>query len=392
MVLQKGKGKGFTARDCISGKLIDYKEDFTLSPHKESINGDEDNMPFVGPGLIDIQINGVKGVDFNVNTLNGEELLFAAKFLLSKGVTTFFPTIITNSVKNINQILSVINEACIKYPLLDQCVGGIHLEGPFISASDGYRGAHKKRYVRAPDWELFCYFQNSSGNRIKIISLAPEWDNSSEFISKCKNENLIVGIAHSRADANQISAAVNSGACLSTHLGNSVPVMLPRHPNIIWDQLAEERLLASIVADGFHLPDSFIRVVLKVKQDKTILVSDATNFSGLPPGVYETHIGKEVVLEKGGRLSMKGQNGLLAGATKLLSENVQYLLSNDLADLSTAWNMASAGPAILLGNRNISITSGKGNDLVFFKIMDGSIIISEVIKNGKSVWKSGEQV
>ena len=390
MVWQAENDKEFIARDCLSGNTVRCKGNFTSLSCRESVNDDEDDLPFIGPGLFDIQINGVKGVDFNVTTLNGEGLLSAAKFLLSRGVTTFFPTIITNSSSNIRQILSVIGKACVDYPLLDQCIGGIHLEGPFISGSDGYRGAHKKRYVRPPDWELFCSFQEASGNRIKIISLAPEWDNSDAFIRKCKNEGLIVGIAHSKADAGHITAAVNAGASLSTHLGNSVPVKLPRHPNIIWDQLAEDRLQASIVADGYHLPDSFIRVVLKTKQNKTILVSDATHFSGLPPGVYETHIGKEVVLEEGGRLSMKGQDGLLAGATKLLPENVQYLVSNNLADLSTAWYMASTGPEKLMRNRNINKTTGKYPDLVLFNIRDDKIIVKEVFKRGTSVWRLEE--
>ncbi len=384
------KDKGLIARDCISGNTVLLKGG-SIVPSLRETTGDENSLPFVGPGLIDIQINGVKGVDFNESTLNDEELLFAAKFLLSRGVTTFFPTIITNSAKNINQILSVIDRACTEHPLLEQCIGGIHLEGPFISGADGYRGAHKKRYVRPPDWELFCGFQKASGNRIKIISLAPEWDDSNEFIRKCRNEDVIVGISHSKAESRHISGAVDAGAILSTHLGNAVPLMLPRHPNIIWDQLSEDRLYASIVADGYHLPDSFIRVVLKTKQDKAILVSDATCFSGLPPGIYETHIGKEVVLEEGGRLSMKGQDGLLAGATKLLSENVQYIFSNNLAGLSTAWYMASAGPAKLLENRNIHINKENRSDLVMFNIRDGRIIISEVFKRGKPVWNQNEQ-
>jgi N-acetylglucosamine-6-phosphate deacetylase len=111
-------------------------------------------------------------------------LVNAANYLLSKGITTFFPTVITNSEENTTYILSVINKACHKNSLLDQCIGGIHLEGPFISPSDGYRGAHNKDLVRAPDWDLFLNYQNASGGRIKIITLSPEWENSTGFIRK----------------------------------------------------------------------------------------------------------------------------------------------------------------------------------------------------------------
>jgi N-acetylglucosamine-6-phosphate deacetylase len=388
MVWQEN-GKEFIARDCLTGNIINCKGAEAFVNTGASFTGDTGNLPFVGPGLIDLQINGVNGIDFNEISLSDQELLSAAEYLLSKGITTFFPTIITNSAGNILKILSVIDKACKALPLLDQCIGGIHLEGPFISATDGYRGAHNKKYVMAPDWDLFSDFQEASGNRIRIISLSPEWENSVDFITKCRKAGLIVGIAHSRADSEQITAAVNAGARLSTHLGNSVPLMLPRHPNIIWDQLAEDRLFASIVADGHHLPDSFIRVVLKTKGKKAILVSDTTYFSGMEPGEYESHIGKEVVLEEGGRLSMKGHDGLLAGAARLLSDNVEYIIGKRLAGLSTAWYMASAGPGLLIGYKKLNLVADNYRDMVVFNVINGRIVISSVIKQGVTVWSQG---
>ncbi|MFO7924992.1 MAG: hypothetical protein R6U58_15015 [Bacteroidales bacterium] len=373
----------FLARDCLSGEIINCKgTSFPSSLAEKTVDSDRGKLFFIGPGLIDLQINGVNGVDFNDISLNGEGLLSAAKYLLNKGITTFFPTVITNSSANIRKILSSIDKACSEYPILDMCIGGIHLEGPFISDKDGFRGAHNKKYVKAPDWDLFCTFQKASGNRIKIISLSPEWDNAPDFINNCRKAGLIAGIAHSSADGSQIISAANSGARLSTHLGNSVPLMLPRHPNIIWDQLAEDRLIASIVADGYHLPDSFIKVVLKAKRNKTILVSDATHFTGMHPGIYETHIGKEVVLEEGGRLSIKGQNGLLAGAAKTLLDNVQYMINNKLADISEVWHMASATPAGLLGYGSWKPGEKRDRDIVLFDVKDGHIDIRKVFKNG----------
>ena len=387
MVCPTENDKEIIARDCLNGNIIRWKGANAMVASGTSFTGDTDNLPFAGPGLIDLQINGVNGIDFNDISLSEQGLLYAAEYLLSKGITTFFPTVITNSAGNILKILAVIDKACNNQPILHQCIGGIHLEGPFISLSDGYRGAHNKKYVTAPDWSLFSDFQKASGNRIKIISLSPEWENSVDFIRKCHSTGMIVGIAHSRADSHQIEAAVNAGASLSTHLGNSVPLMLPRHPNIIWDQLAEDSLYASIVADGYHLPDSFIRVVLKTKREKAILVSDTTYFSGMQPGVYKSHIGNEVVLEEGGRLSMKGHNGLLAGAARLLTNNVEYMIGNKLAGLSTAWYMASAGPALLIGYKKLNLDPDNYRDMVVFNVINGRIVISRVIKQGVTVWK-----
>lgn len=390
MTLFSKSGGKYTARDCISGRIIDLDDYFNAGGEGGSYQGAGSDIPYAGPGLVDIQVNGVNGVDFNDVSLSEEGLLSATGYLLSRGVTTFFPTVITNSPENIRIILSVIDSACNKHPVLEQTIGGVHLEGPFLSDVKGYRGAHNKRYVLAPDWEVFYSFQKASGNRIRVVTLAPELDGAVDFIKKCTKDGLVVGIAHSNADTAQVNAAVEAGATLSTHIGNSVPVMLPRHPNIIWDQLAEERLYASIIADGFHVPGAFIKTVLKVKGERVILISDSTNFSGLSPGVYESHIGREVVLEEGGRLSMKGKEGLLAGSSRILPENIRYLLDNKLTDLSTAWRMGSEAPSKLLGLSSGATVNGGYADMVIFRISNGKIIVAEVFKKGKRVWKSNQ--
>lgn len=111
------------------------------------------NDVYVGPGLIDLQVNGINGVDFNDLSLTVDDIVSATKYLLSQGVTSYLPTIITNSDENIKQLLGIINQACIKDRLVNECVLGIHLEGPFISTTPGAKGAHNENYIKAPDWE-----------------------------------------------------------------------------------------------------------------------------------------------------------------------------------------------------------------------------------------------
>jgi glucosamine-6-phosphate deaminase len=212
--------------------------------------------------------------------------------------------------------------------------------------------------------------------------MAPELENAISFIKKCCDNGIKVAFGHSNAAMEDLEKGVEAGASLSTHLGNAVPLMLPRHPNILWDQLALGQLYGSLIADGFHVPDSFLKVVLKVKGEKAFLVSDATKFCGMPPGEYNTHIGDEVILSPNGKLSLKNGNGLLAGASKTLLEGMEYLIEKKLADLSMAWKMASVIPAAYLG-----IGFQKPNtktDLVFFKLQDGGKIkIHKVVKNGE---------
>jgi N-acetylglucosamine-6-phosphate deacetylase len=380
------KNESITCENCVTGKLekIIFHEDRVMDVGETESN--ENDIPFVGPGLIDLQINGINGIDFNVPTLNLEDVVNATHYLLSKGITTFLPTVITNSDENILTILRSINQACASDQLVNECVWGIHLEGPFISPKNGAKGAHDEKYIKAPDWDLFSRFQEAASGKIKLITIAPEWEESDSFIEKCRAHGVLVSIGHSLANTEQISTAVKAGATLSTHLGNGVPLLLPRHPNLLWDQLAEENLYSCIITDGLHIPDSFIKVVKKIKGKNTIVISDATCFAGMPPGEYQSHIGGTVVLDSEKRVSLKDSPGLLAGAGKSLLENVETLINHQLCSLSEAWQMASLNVADMLAKNDDSFREKK-DDLVVFQLKDKEIEIGKVIKNGRVVFE-----
>ena len=195
-----------------------------------------------------------------------------------------------------------------------------------------------------------------------------------------------MAIGHSIATADQIRTAVKAGATLSTHLGNGVPLLLPRHPNIIWDQLATEELSACIITDGIHLPDSFIKTVLKTKGKATLLVSDATCFAGMPPGEYQSHIGGTVVVDSEKRVSFKSAPGLLAGAAKSLLENVETLIDHHIADLGRAWEMASTNVRhMLVRGGETSFTNYDDN--VLFHMEGSTIHVKTVMKRGSVVFE-----
>jgi len=374
-----------TCIDCISGKIIDLSFEKNILKSTTPSQSTGNNIPFVGPGLIDLQINGINGIDFNTPSLTQEDILDATLYLLSQGITTFFPTVVTNSDENILKIIHTISQACISYPLVNECIGGIHLEGPFISPVDGAKGAHDKKYIKAPDSKLFNKFQEAAGGKIKLITIAPEWKGAYSFIRKCKDNCVLVSIGHSMANSEQIRRAVEAGASLSTHLGNAVPLLLPRHPNLIWDQLATEELYACIITDGLHIPDSFIKVVMKTKRENTILISDATCFTGMAPGEYQNHIGGTVILDKEKRVSLKGSAGLLAGAAKSLLENVETLIDHNLSTVCKAWQIASTNVANMLKKNDKTFIHK--NDLVIFQLNGKEIQIKRVIKKGKIVFE-----
>ncbi|AEL24242.1 6-phosphogluconolactonase [Cyclobacterium marinum] len=335
---------------------------------------------YIGEGLVDIQINGIKGVDFNTTVTKPEEILEATTYLLSKGVTTFYPTIVTNSFEAILELVRTINKACDSYPIVKACVAGIHLEGPFISCEPGAKGAHPEEFTRKPSVAFLDQVQGISVKPISLITLAPELEGSEEFIRTCKERGIKVSIGHSLATGDQIQKAKDAGVTLATHLGNGVPLNLQRHPNIIWELMSQEGITASLIADGFHLPPSFLKVAFRAKGDECLLVSDATCFAGMEPGEYESPIGGKVVLEESGRLSMKGANGLLAGAGKDLLENINYLLESKLLSLSEAWKKASILPLkYMLGEKAVN------KDWVVFAIQENEVLIKQVYKEGHEI-------
>ena len=343
---------------------------------------------FIAPGLVDLQINGYKGFDFNKKGLSESDVVAITELIWEQGITTYFPTIVTNSDENIQATLETISKTCETSNAISDTIGGIHLEGPFLSAEDGPRGAHPLEYIKAPDWELFCKWQEAAGGRIKMITLTPEWPGSIKFIECCVESGVTVSIGHTSASSQQIQKAIDAGASMSTHLGNAAHLLLPRHPNYIWDQLSADDLWVTIIADGFHLPQSVLKVFLKVKPEKCIMVSDATSFAGLEAGSYSSHIGGDVELDKSGRLYIKDNPELLAGSAQSLLWCVDHLVNTGITSLETALEMASLKPLEALHDvAPHGIEKGKLADFILFERNDDKIRVTQTVKSGKVVFQ-----
>ena len=143
------KSTALTVKNIITGNAEEFLFDGSLLKGIQQIEPSTQPNIFIGPGLIDMQVNGINGIDFNDPALTQQQVIDATHFLLSQGVTTFFPTVITNSDENILQIVRTIYNACLSNPLVNDCIGGIHLEGPFISKTPGAKGAHDEQFIKA---------------------------------------------------------------------------------------------------------------------------------------------------------------------------------------------------------------------------------------------------
>ncbi len=343
------------------------------------------DMVFVAPGLIDVQVNGYAGVSFTDEGLTVDGVKKATEGLWKEGVTTYLPTIITASGDLIRENLSVLNQS-LQNEQLALSVPGFFLEGPYISPVDGFRGAHNLEFVRLPDWQEFQSFIKASDGNIIKTTLAPEFEGAMEFIDACRKAGIIVAIGHHNANSDQIHEAARRGAVISTHLGNGCANMIHRHDNPLWAQMADDRLIPTIIADGFHLNADELMVFYKVKgPEKLLLISDITELAGLPPGEYEWN-GKKVLLTPEGKLRLPEQD-VLAGASFTIRKGIGNMIKHTGCSLEEAINMASSNQAKLFGwhDRGI-IEPGRRADLVLFKMENGEVIIHKTILAGNTVF------
>jgi N-acetylglucosamine-6-phosphate deacetylase len=365
--------------EIIDGIISDIHEITKLSGSSKDL--------FIGPGLIDNQINGYANVDFSGNNLTAENFMSATKAIFKDGVTTFIPTLLTNSHDNLLKLFSILDEACRTYSLVGESVPGFHLEGPYLSPEEGFRGCHPVKHIRKPSWEEFSGYQKASGGRIIQVTIAPEIEGALNFIKQCSSEGIVVAIGHTNASADLIHEAVDKGATISTHLGNGCANFIHRHHNPIWPQLAEERLIPSIIADGHHLLPDEIKVFYKVKGvDNIILTSDVMYLAGMAPGKY-SFVEADVILTEDGMLLNEELN-CLAGASFPLKKGVENVMNFTGCSLPEAIKMSSENVARIynLNDRGV-IGRGKRADLILFEREGNQITIKKTFIKGNLVFQ-----
>lgn len=326
------------------------------------------DLPYVAPALFDLQINGYGGTWYSDDALTPEAVLTSLEPFYQFGVTRLLPTLITNSFEGLATGFAAIRKACEQSPRANRMVCGCHLEGPYIASDDGPRGAHPRQHVRAADWNEFQRLQEISGNRIRLVTLAPEVEHATEFIRRAVASGVVISLGHTAATIEQIRAGIDAGATLSTHLGNGAHAMIHRHRNVIFEQLGDSRLHASLIVDGHHLPANLVRTFIQVKTpQKIILTCDAAGWAGCAPGVYENKLGRSELLPSG-KLVVAGQHELLAGSAQGTDTCVMNVINFAGVSIKQAVDMASKNPAKLLGHEVVRLRRGSLADLMLFRI------------------------
>ena len=343
----------------------------------------------IAPAPIDIQVNGFAGFDLNVATVTPEDVCAMVRALWRVGTGFLCPTVVTGSFNAISNSLHTIVEACKADALVAHSVLGIHLEGPYISAEDGPRGAHPLEHVREPDWDEFRRWQDIAEGQISIVTLAPEKKNAIRFIEKLVANGIVVALGHTNASAKDIQAAIDAGAKLSTHLGNGAHALIRRHPNYIWEQLGADELWASLIVDGHHLPPSVAKSMMRAKTlDRCILVSDAVALAGMKPGIYQ-FAGKSVELTTDRCVRLVGTE-YLAGSAIELARGIENSVRFAGISLKEAVSLATLQPMHLLNAK--SHVEAKTNLILFqWDAVQCKINLIATIVGGELVYHAGVQ-
>jgi N-acetylglucosamine-6-phosphate deacetylase len=357
-----------TARHYTTGQLVavEISDDRIADISPAS---DADALPWIAPAFIDLQVNGLLGREFGDPRLTIDDVEQISRALDAHGCVGYAPTVTTNSFEILQRSFHTLRRACDERSEVARRVVGFHLEGPYFSPEDGPRGAHPREHVRPPDWDEFRRLQDAAGGRIRILTMSPEYDHAPQFIEHATAAGVVIAIGHTAASSEQIKAAVDAGARFSTHLGNGAHGMIRRHPNYIWDQLAEDRLWASLIVDGHHLPPSVVQSFVRAKTpSRCLLVSDITGMAGMPPGDYpNTSLGHVEILDDG-RLVVGGQRQYLAGASQPIGVGVANVMRFAGVDLPTAIDMASLRPSQLLDLPPHRLEVGARANLVLFHL------------------------
>ena len=323
----------------------------------------EERCAWITPGLFDLQVNGIRGVDFADPGVTVAQLAEADGLLRAKGVSRYLATIVTRDAAAIEAILARFAEA--RQQDAVPGAAGIHVEGPYISPEDGYRGVHQRRFVRDPDPAELERFQRTAGGFIRLVTIAPERPGAVDFIRAAVAMGIRVAMGHTAATVAETVLAADAGLTLCTHIFNGCAQLVDRHANVLYAQLAEDRLWGCFIADGHHVPMPALRVGLRAKGwQRSILVSDVSRFSGLPDGTYEME--RREVEKRGGGVFVKA-SPLLSGAARTLDEDVAILAREHEPGIERCLLMAATHPAAALGDPGwADLAAGRRGPLVVF--------------------------
>lgn len=307
------------------------------------------------PGLVDIHSHGAVGHDFSDGDAEGLKKIL--RYERSCGITSYCPTSMTLPREKLLKIFATVKEAV---GTADGAViRGINMEGPFLDEKK--RGAHEPQYIRRPDGEFFRELNQASGNRVKLVTLAPNGEGAMEFIDEF-HEEVGISLGHTGADYETSAEAFRRGARHVTHLYNAMAPLGHREPGLIGAALDAPGCMVELICDGIHVHPSVVRWTFAgFGPDRVILISDSMMAAGMDNGSYQ--LGGQEVIVKNGKAVLK--DGTIAGSAVCLMECLRRAVSFGVP-MKEAIFAATKNPAVSIGiyGETGSLSVGKEADIL----------------------------
>ncbi|SES78344.1 N-acetylglucosamine-6-phosphate deacetylase [Thorsellia anophelis] len=315
----------------------------------------------LAPGLIDLQLNGCGGVQFNDDPEQITEKTLDVMQTTNErfGCTSYLPTLITSDNHLMNLAVKTMR-AYLSQDDKQHRALGLHLEGPYLSLAK--KGTHDANLIRPADEEMITFLCNNA-DVIKMITLAPEQVNP-DVITRLSQAGIIVSAGHSNSTYQEAKIGFAAGVSCATHLFNAMPYVTGREPGLVGALFDTPEIYAGIIVDGHHVAWSNVRLAKQMKADKLVLVTDATAPAGTEMETFH-FAGKTIYHRDGACLD---ENGTLSGSAATLIKCVENSVEKVGIPLDEAIRMATLYPAkaIRVDDRLGSIEAGKIANLMVF--------------------------
>ena len=351
-------GKLVTLNGVIENKALVFNETIQHIQTEVPIDCDviDAKGMYIAPGLIDVHVHGSCGADTMDQTTEAIKLMSAG--IAKNGVTSFLPTTMTMSPKDIYGALDVVRE-CMGQSLNGAKVLGAHMEGPFINMI--YKGAQPEQYIIKPSYQFIKDYTDV----IRLVSYAPEMDEDYSFIKEVKEKtDITLSIGHTNATYDQTKEAFSLGCSHVTHLFNAMTPLNHREPGVVGASLTSD-VFTELIADTIHVNKHLFQFVLDNKgKEKMVLITDSMRAGCMKDGQYD--LGGQSVFVKDGAARL--ESGHLAGSVLTLNKAIYNFLQNTNATVAEVIHMASLNPATSIGvsDRKGSLEIGKDADIAIF--------------------------
>ena len=310
------------------------------------------------PGLIEVHSHGCAGADFSDGDYEG--LKSMAKQYAAWGVTSFAPASMTLPYDVLEKAFGTAKQLVEENIEGLSVLRGIQMEGPFFCYAK--RGAQNADYLRDPDFEGFKALYDGCGGLVRIVDVAPELPGAAEFVEKA-SKLCTVSIAHTDSDYDHAKAAVDAGVTHLTHLYNAMPAIHHRNPGVIPAAVENPKVQAEIIADGYHIHPSSVRLAFTMFKNRMVLVSDSGRCAGKDEG-YQFDLGGQMAEIRGGVAKLVGTETIACSASNLwqcLCNTISWGIPEEEAVRAATYN-----PACALGVQDVvgSIETGKVADFL----------------------------